>query len=133
MKCCILLQIDSPTFADPGPLQHYAFRLESPLSLVCGAGLDSNPQATITWTAPDTTAITMDFGRYTLDNGPDIVRLSFSHAILNDTGAWRCDIHVTSVQNIFNNRSLVPQNPSEIGTPIVHNIQSTIIGLRASC
>ena len=39
--------IDGPSFAEPGPLQRYALLNES-LYLVCGIGLDSNPQATIT-------------------------------------------------------------------------------------
>ena len=59
------------------------------LSLICGTGLDSNPQATITWTAPDGTII-MDTARYDLDNGLDIVRLNFTHTILSDAGIWRC-------------------------------------------
>ena len=122
-----LVTIDGPTFAQPSPLQRYA-PLGNPLSLVCGTGLDSNPQATITWTAPDTTAITMDFGRYTVDNGPGIVRLNFTHTSLSDTGIWRCEARVVSAQDIVSDRSLVPQNPSVIGTPIVHDIQLTIIG-----
>ena len=122
----IVLFIDGPTFAEPGPLQHYAL-LGDPLSLVCGTGLDSNPNAMVSWTAPDRTAI-MDNARYDLENGPKIVRLNFTHTILGDTGIWRCDVRVVSSQDIISNRSVVQQNPTVIGTPTVREIQLTIIG-----
>ena len=117
--------IDGPTFAEPGPLQRYVL-LGDPLSLVCGTGLDSNPQATITWTGPDGTMI-IDNARYDLENGPYIVRLNFTRTILNDSGIWRCDVLVVSGQVIVSDRSLIPQNPSVIGAPIVRDIQLTII------
>ena len=59
--------------------------LGDPLSLACGTGLDINPQATITWTAPDASVIT-DSSRYRLKNGPETVQLSFTHTILSDAG-----------------------------------------------
>ena len=118
--------IDGPTFAESSPLQRYAL-LNDSLSLVCGTGLDSNPQATITWIAPDGTTV-MDNARYDLQNGPEIVRLNFAHTILGDTGTWRCDIRVISSQNIVSNGALVSQDPTVIGTPIVRDIQLTIFG-----
>ena len=117
---------DGPRFAEPGPLQRYALLNES-LSLVCGTGLESNPTATVTWTAPDGTTV-MDNARYDLENGPDIVMLKFTHTILGDTGAWRCEIRVMSDQHVTSNASLVSQDPNVIGMPIVRNIQLTIVG-----
>ena len=70
----------------------------------------------------------MDNARYDLQNGPEIVRLNFARTILGDTGTWRCDICVISSQNIVSNGSLVSQDPTVIGAPIVHDIQLTIIG-----
>ena len=55
-----------------GPTQRYIL-LGDRLSLVCGSVLDSNPQATITWIAPDETTI-VDNARHGLENGPEIVR-----------------------------------------------------------
>ena len=56
------------------------------------------------------------------------MRLNLTHAILSDTGVWRCDVHVVSAQDIVSNRSLVRQNPSVIGLPIARDIHLTIIG-----
>ena len=54
---------DGPSFLSDGPTetptQHYAI-LGDHSSLICGRGLDSNPQATITWTGPDGTTIVDD-------------------------------------------------------------------------
>ena len=110
----------------PGSVQQYALLGES-LSLICGTGLDSNPQATITWTAPDTTTIAMNTGRYTLDNGPD-VRLNFSQTIMSDAGIWVCDVRVMSVQTAVSNGSLIEVDSTVIGAPIIRNIQLIIIG-----
>ena len=71
---------------ESGPTQRYVL-LGDPLSLVCGRGLDSNPQATVIWTAPDGTSI-LDNARYDLENGPGIVRLNFTRTILSDDGVW---------------------------------------------
>ena len=109
-----------------GPLQRYVL-LGDRLSLVCGTGLDSNPPATITWTAPDGTTI-VDNARYDLENGPEIVRLNFTHTILSDNGIWVCDVRVTSRQDIVSNGSLIQQDPTVIGIPIVHNIRLNVIG-----
>ena len=96
---------DGPSL-ELGLVQYYVL-LDDPLSsLVCGTGLDSNPQATITWTAPDQTII-MDSSRYSLQNGPDIVRLNFTHTLLSDAGMWRCNIRTESDQHVVSNGSLV--------------------------
>ena len=97
------------------------------LSLICGIGLDSNPQATITWTAPDRTTI-VDNARYHLEGRPDIVRLNLSHTILSDTGIWRCNIRTESDRYIVNNGSLVQTNVTVIGAPVQRDIELIIIG-----
>ena len=101
--------------------------LGSSLSLVCGRGLESNPQATITWTAPDETTI-MNNARYSLENGPTFVRLNFTRTILSDTGVWTCDIRVESERYIVSNRKLIRTDPTIIGIPIQLAIQLTVIG-----
>ena len=116
---------DAPSLTR-GPAQHYVLLGDS-LSLVCGTGLDSNPQATITWTAPDGTTI-MDNARYDLENGPDIVRLNFTHTIIIDTGVWRCDITVRSETYVVADGVLVLRPTAVIGTPIQQDIQLTVIG-----
>ena len=116
---------DGPSLA-LGPLQYYVLLGDS-VSLVCGTGLDSNPQATITWTSPDGTTI-MNNARYDLENGPDIVKLNLSRTILSDAGMWRCDIRTESDQYIVNNGILVRTNITTIGAPIQHDIELIIIG-----
>ena len=117
---------DGPSFQELGPTQQYVLLGES-LSLVCGTGLDSNPDAMVTWTASDDTTITTDTSRYTLDNGPD-VRLTFSQTILTDTGMWVCDVRVITGHNAVSNGSFVSVDPALIGVPITHSIQLTVIG-----
>ena len=108
-----------------GPLQRYVLLGDS-LSLVCGTGLDSNPQASVTWTAPDGTTI-VNNARYDLENGPKIVRLNFTYTISSDNGTWVCDVRVTSRQDVVSDGILVQQDPTVIGTPIVRNIRLNII------
>ena len=107
-------------------MQYYV-RLGDCLSLVCGTGLDSNPQPTITWTAPDRTVIT-DGPRHSLDNRPEIVRLNFTSTILSDAGMWSCDIRTESDQYVVSDGSLVRMDPTVIGTLIQHHIELIIIG-----
>ena len=121
----VFVFVDGPTFTKPGPLQHFAL-LNERLSLVCGTGLDSNPQANITWIAPDGTTI-VDNARYDLENGPEIVRLNFTRTLLSDTGAWHCRVSVFSEQHIVSNGGLILIEPTVIGTPIEHTIHLTII------
>ena len=106
--------------------EHYALLGDS-LSLVCGTDLDSNPQATITWTAPDGTTV-VDNARYTLDNGPGIVRLNFSRTILSDAGVWRCNVRTESDQYVVSDGRLVRNDSSVIGVPIQHGIELIIVG-----
>ena len=121
-----ILCSDGPSFQSRGPVQRYVL-LNDSLSLVCGTGLDSNPQATITWTAPDGTTI-KDNAQYDLENGPDIVRLNFTHTIISDTGTWRCDVIVTSERHAVSSGRLVLVDPEVIGAPIQHDIRLTVIG-----
>ena len=117
---------DPPTFVTEGPTQCYVLLGDS-LSLVCGSGLDSNPQATITWTAPDGTAVIMDSARYDLENAPDIVRLNITNTTLSDAGIWRCDVMVMSEVSLVNGGRLMLHNETLIGSVNV-SIQLTIVG-----
>ena len=117
---------DGPSLAVFGPSQYFVL-LGDPLSLVCGADLDTNPQATITWTA-DGTTIVVDSPRYSVDNGPEVVRLNFTQTFLSDAGMWRCDIRTESDQYIISNGSLVPMNSTVIGVTIQHDVELIIVG-----
>ena len=108
-----------------GPLQRYV-KLGDRLSLVCGTSLDSNPPATITWTAPNGTTI-VDNARYDLENGPEIVRLNFTNTVIEDDGMWRCEVAVRSHTYALSSGKLVRIDNSLIGMVTV-NIQLTVIG-----
>ena len=120
---------DGPSFEHMGPTQRYTLLGDTSLSLVCGTGLDSNPQATITWTAPDGTTI-MDNAQYHLDYGPSIVRLNFTQVFLSDTGVWGCRVTVRSEKNVISNGRLVLEDESVIGSTIHHSIQLIAVGKR---
>ena len=109
----------------PGPLRRYVL-LNDSLSLVCGTGLDSNPQASVTWMAPDGTTI-MDNARYDLENGPLFVRLNFTHTIPSDSGIWKCRILVESEQDVVIDGQLVRQDLSPIGQTMI-DIELVVIG-----
>ncbi|MCG8623360.1 MAG: hypothetical protein MJE68_15380 [Proteobacteria bacterium] len=67
-----------------GPTKQFV-RLGDKASLVCGTGLDSNPQATITWTAPDRTTIVDNINaRYDKENGPTFGRRNSTNATKSD-------------------------------------------------
>ena len=116
---------DPPSFTTEGSAYLYVLLGDS-ASLVCGTGLDSNPQATITWIAPDGTTI-MDNARYNLDNGPEVVQLNVTNTVLSDAGVWRCDIMVSSEAHKLNRGRLTPQNNVLIGS-VNGTIQLIIIG-----
>ena len=117
---------DGPSLA-LGPPQHYVLLGDS-VSLICGTGLDrGNPQATITWTAPNGTKI-MDNNRVNIENGPNIVRLNINRTLPSDAGMWRCDIRTESDQHVVSNGSLVRLDSMTIGTPIQHDIELIVIG-----
>ena len=123
----MLFAADPPSFnfITEGPTHHYAL-LDDSASLVCGTGLDSNPQATITWTAPDGTTV-VDNARYNLDNGPGVVQLNITHTALSDAGIWTCDVMVSSEAHQLNEGRLTLQNNIFIGSVNV-TIQLIIIG-----
>ena len=121
---------DGPYFASanptPTPIQRYVL-FGSSLSLVCGRHLDSNPNATVTWTAPDNTDI-MENARYRLENGPEVVRLNLTRTIMSDNGIWRCEVIVRSERNALgNDRNLVLVVPEVIGT-LIQEFLLTVIG-----
>ena len=109
------------------PIQHYVL-LGDYFSLVCGRGLDSNPQPIIIWNAPDR-ATTMDNARYNLENGPDIVRLNFTRTIPSDSGIWTCEVIVRSERHVVSNEGeLIRGGQAVIGTPLRHQFMLTVIG-----
>ena len=121
----MILFADPPSFVTEDPTHHYVLLGDS-VSLICGTGLDSNPQATITWTAPDGITI-MESSRYHLENGPEVIQLNITSTVLNDSGVWRCDVTVRSAVHKLNGGRLIPQNDILIGSVNV-TIQLIIIG-----
>ena len=84
---------DGPSFKSDGSVKmHYVLLGDDPLSLVCGRGQDSNPQATITWTTPDGTTVVYNARYYLAENGPECVRLNLVRTDRNDKGVWTCGI-----------------------------------------
>ena len=121
---------DGPTLQSDGPTQMPTQRyvlLGNRLSLVCGRGLDSNPEASITWTDPNGTMI-MDNDRYDIESGRDIVRLNFTRTILGDAGIWTCEVIVRSRRHIVSDGRLVLGQTAVIGSPIRHEFMVTVIG-----
>jgi hypothetical protein len=136
LKCSIFVHqftkyviSDGPSFEHMGPTQKYTLLGNTSLSLVCGTGLDSNPQAIITWTAPDGTTV-MDNAQYRLDNGPSIVRLNFTQVFSSNIGIWECHVTVRSEKNVVSNGGLVLEEESVIGSTIHHSIQLIAVGKR---
>ena len=114
-----------------GPTEQYVL-LGEPLSLVCGTGLDSNPQASVTWIAPGETTAIVDNDRYDLENGPEIVRLNFTNTIMGDNRLWKCVVTVTSGRYIVSSGNLVSQDQANIGS-VTRDIQLTVIGELQFC
>ena len=122
---------DGPSFLSDGPTQmptqRYAI-LGGHSSLICGRGLDSNPQATIIWRAPDGTTV-MDSARYDLENGPHVVRLNLSQTILSDSGVWICEVVVRSERHVVTSQGeLVLIELAVVGAPLRHHFMLTVIG-----
>ena len=108
-----------------GPTRQFV-RMSDSVSLICGTGLDhGNPQATITWTAPDGSRV-IDSARFILENGPSFVRLNFINATIADNGVWRCAVVALSKWHILNNGQFVLQDEAVIGS-ITQDIQLTVI------
>ena len=83
---------DGPSFKSDGSIKMHYVLLGDPLSLVCGRDQDSNPQATITWTAPDGTTVVNNARYYLAENGPEFARLNLVCTDRNDKGVWTCGI-----------------------------------------
>ena len=118
---------DGPSFEHTGPTQQYTLLGDTSLSLVCGTGLDSNPQPTITWTDPDGITIA-DNAQYHLDNGPNVVRLNFTQVFSSDIGVWGCHVTVRSEKYVVINGRLILEEESVIGSTIHHSIQLIAVG-----
>ena len=116
--------VDPPSFAIESPAERYVLLGDS-LSLVCGTGLDSNPQAITIWTAPDGTTV-VDNAQHDLENGPAIVRLNFTNIVMSDNGVWRCEVMVVSDRYVVSGGMLVRQDLYMVGS-ITRDIQLKII------
>ena len=121
----VYIFLDPPSFESGGPSQYFAL-LGNSLSLVCGTGLDSNPQANITWTAPDGTTV-VGSDRYDFEDGPERVALNVSNTLLSDSGVWRCDVNVISSVNVLNGGRVLLLNDILIGS-YTNSIQLTVFG-----
>ena len=119
--------VDGSSFSVLGPTEHYTLFNES-LSLVCGNDLQSHPQPTITWTTPYGTTISSDNARHKLDDGPDAVRLNFTHTTVSDSGIWTCDIRTLSERDIvLSDGNIIREDRALIGVPIEHSIKLTVV------
>ena len=102
-----------------------AVELGSPLSLLCGDQLRSNPPPTITWRNSAGGVVT---GNTRLDLISDVVgvRLNFSQMVLMDNGSWSCKLFVAAV-----NVNVPPdgqvQTKLEVGS-IQYDIDVIVIG-----
>ena len=63
------------------------------VSLICGYNLNSNPPAVISWTSPHGDAVKSS-RKYSMDNGPGIVRLNISGVTESLGGEWTCRVEV---------------------------------------
>ena len=107
--------------------------LGNPLSLVCGRGLHSNPEASIRWLDTNGTAI-MDNAHYDLENGTAIVRLNFTRTIASDNGMWTCEVVVRSERYIVDSEGeLVRGGLAVIGNILRHRFIVTVIGKQSKC
>ena len=117
--------IDPPSFRIQGPTEQFVLLGES-VSLVCGTGLESNPQPTISWRDPDGNTI-VDNSRYDLENGPSVVRLNFTNASISDNGVWRCEVVVRSERHVLSGGQFILLDQELIGS-ITQDIQLNVIG-----
>ena len=71
----------------------------------------------------------MDNARYDFESGPDVVRLNFTRTILNDSGAWICELVVRSERHVVTSEGeLILGGQAVIGTPLRHQFMLTVIG-----
>ena len=104
-----------------------AVLLGDPLSLVCGRNLVSNPMATVEWRDPNEILV-LDNARYDLEDGPEVIRLSFTRTIEADDGEWACRVRVADTDvSVVQNNELVIQPTANIGTETVR-ITLTVVG-----
>ena len=70
----------------------YTVRLGDNVSLVCGFNLTSQRAIKFIWFSPNGTLIKGTEIRpgYSVESGPDIVRLNITNATMRDDGVWNC-------------------------------------------
>ena len=89
MMC--LLVTDGPELL-PAAREHTTIE-NCPVSLVCGYNLDSNPPAVVTWRDPWGRLVTSN-NLYTVDHGPDVLKLDIASANREHEGVWTCNVIV---------------------------------------
>ena len=65
------------------------------VTLVCALNVDSNPPATVQWRDPMGNVVS-EGGRFTLNNGPEIVSLTIDGVTASDNGNWSCTVSVSA-------------------------------------
>ena len=114
VNCLILLFPDGPEFDDDiEPLTQVAALEGTPLTLLCGRSLNSNPEAMVEWIDPDGNVV--DSGASNLTNGDSELVLTFT-STRNDAGNWSCIVSVTG------------SNGELPLSPIVHPFTVTVVG-----
>ena len=84
--------IDGPDIVF-GPTER-AGRSGDPFSILCGSSLDSNPEATVTWSNPSGIMIS-DTGRFNfVKNLAGDVMLELTTLLVDDMGVWSCVVTV---------------------------------------
>lgn len=82
-----------------GPSRQYA-TVGDHVSLICGYNLKSNPFTNVTWSNPSEERV-LNSGRYTMDDGPEVVQLNISDVTKSDSGTWRCSMQMLEEEKII--------------------------------
>ena len=90
----LYLTIDGPYMTE-GP-REYSVLIGNPVVLICGESLDSDPNATVTWTGPKSGEIHSDDERYIMSSGPNVT-LTIKKATESDSGTWKCTVENNGV------------------------------------
>ena len=118
--------IDGPEML-PGPKDHYVLSGD-PISLICGYDLVSNPPAIVSWTNPLGATVTSG-GKYSMDSGPQVVRLNISNISEDLAGKWMCHVKVADsrVHKVSESGRLIQDHNSTIGHHVFETYL-TVIG-----
>lgn len=84
-----MICIDGPEIV-PASVEHTCLE-NCQVSLVCGYNVASNPPAIISWSDPQGKPVE-NSDIYTIDKGPEVVRLNISNATRENNGTWKCSL-----------------------------------------